>query len=207
MVKVARLIIIAILFLVSVPAFAEKPLNYATAKLGVYTPTNSDLEDFDNGFNGELSFGHYFNPQFAGEIGVGYFSVDGDFMGLFGPVIVTEQDKIKVYPITITGKGIIPYEQGELYGGGGIGVYFAEIESDIGNLGLGRQSQTSNDTTFGIHFLVGGNYNVTPNIYIGGELKYIIAKATFQATFFNSPMTMDANMNGFITTVNLGYRF
>lgn len=200
-------VIIAIFFLVSVPAYAEKPVNYATVKLGVYSPTQSDTNDFGNGFNGEISFGHYFNPHIAGEIGVGYFSVDGDFTGAFNAVIVTEKDKIKVYPVTITGKGIIPYQQGELYGGGGIGVYFAEVESDIGNLGLGRESHTSNDTAFGVHMLVGGNHNITPNIYIGGELRYFFASANFNATFFGTPLTMSADLDGFIATVNLGYRF
>jgi outer membrane protein W len=197
----------AIFCLVSVPAFAVQPVNYATAKLGLYTPTKGDLKEIGSGFNGEVSYGHYFNPYIAGEIGVGYFSVDGDFSGTFIGVEVTEKDKLTVYPVTITGKGIIPFQKGELYGGVGLGVYFAKLESEIGNLGLGQESHSITDTAFGPHILFGGNYNLTPNIYIGGELKYILAKATFNTTFFGNSATANVSIDGFITTVNLGYRF
>jgi len=201
-------VFIAILCLFSVPAFAVQPSNYVIGKLGVYFPISSEMTGFGGGPNGEVSFGHYFNPYFAGEIGIGYFRVDGESNGtILGGLLVTEKDKLTVYPVTVTGKGIIPFQKGELYGGVGLGVYFAELEAEIGNLGLGQESHTSRDTAFGTHILFGGNYNITPNIYIGGEMKYILARATFNATYFGFPLTGHTKMDGLITTVNLGYRF
>ena len=201
-------IFIAMLCVVSVPAFAVQPSNYVSGKLGVYFPTSSEMSGIGGGPNVEVSLGHYFNPYFAGEIGIGYFSVDGESNGtILGGLSVTEKDKLNVYPVTITGKGIIPFQNGELYGGVGLGVYFAELEAEIGNLGLGQESHSSRDTAFGVHILMGGNYNINPKIYIGGEMKYMLARATFNATFFGDQLTAQTKMDGIITTVNLGYRF
>jgi hypothetical protein len=44
----------AMLFFVTVSAFAENPQNYVTLKLGGYLPQSSDVEELDNSFYGEL---------------------------------------------------------------------------------------------------------------------------------------------------------
>jgi len=178
--------LVAMLSLVSVPAFAERFDNYATVKLGVFSPRSHFLKglDFSNGFHGECALGHYFNRYLAGEFGLGYFKT------------TTENDQITVVPFTVTGKGILPLGGGELYAGAGIGAYFAKAESDTGR-GLGFQSY--NDTALGWQILTGGNFNVMPNMFVGAEIKYIWVKPSFAS--------WESRLDGMTATANIGVRF
>jgi len=191
-------------------------LNYVALKLGAYFPQSNDLETWSNGFNGEIAFGRYFNPNMAGEVGIGYFKTEADFTGTTYYGAATENDKITVLPLTVTGKAIIPLSgrddfrgasSSELYLGAGIGAYFAKGESDIFIQSLGSASDTSNDVAFGAHVVVGGDFDVAPNIFLGVEMKYLWVKPSFSGTFFGVPISLDPKLDGFTATANLGYRF
>jgi outer membrane protein W len=212
----AILALSVVLCLFPVTAFAERPANYATAKLGAYFPASNDLEGWNKGLNGELAFGHYFNPNMAGEVGIGYFTTKADFAGVTVLGAATESDKITVYPFTVTGKAILPFRgkpdpggvfPSELYIGAGIGAYFAKAKSDIFIESLGRASDSDKDVAFGAHIVAGGSFDVTPNIFLGVEGKYFIVKPSFSGTFFGVPIALDARLNGYTATANLGYRF
>ena len=56
---------------------APPPPNYVEAKLGGYFPMAGDVDSFDSGFNGEVTFGRYLAPGFAVEGGLGYFETKG----------------------------------------------------------------------------------------------------------------------------------
>ncbi len=198
----------AMLCLVSVPALAAQPANYIAVKAGGYSPEDTDMSEFSSGFNGELAFGHYFNPNIVGEIGVGYFETDANISG-FDPVLgaFSESDEITVYPVTITVKGVAPLPGGELYIGAGLGAYFAEARSDLFIAALGHESQSASDTAFGGHVVAGGNFNITPKIFLGAEVKYLWARPSFSATFFGVPLTLDAPLDGLVATANFGFRF
>jgi opacity protein-like surface antigen len=178
--------LVAMFSLVSVPAFAERLDNYATVKLGVYSPRSEFLtgSDYSNGFHGECALGHYFNRYLAGEFGLGYFKT------------TTESDRITVVPLTVTGKGIYPLGGGELYAGAGIGAYFAKAESDTGR---GMKFQSNNDTALGWHILTGGTFNVMPNMFVGAEIKYLWVKPSFAP--------WESRLDGMTATANLGVRF
>ena len=197
-------VLVAMMCFVSVTAFAEQLNNYTTIKLGIYSPESSDLkDDFRNGFNGEIAFGHYwasFYPNLVYEIAVGYFQTD---TGQVTDAGVTGKAKITVIPVTWTAKGVYPLGKGEFYGGGGIAVYFAKTKLDIS----GGPSLSDKDTPFGAHILAGGNYYLTPNIFLGAEVKYLWAKARFQVTSNGNPVDLSAKLDGITGTVNLGYRF
>ena len=47
------------------------PSNYFVFKGGIYSPQTNDLDGFDTGFNGELAIGHYFDKNWAVELGAG----------------------------------------------------------------------------------------------------------------------------------------
>jgi hypothetical protein len=47
-------------------------INYVTLKAGIYSPQSNELDGFDEGFNGEIAFGHYFHRNVAIEIDIGY---------------------------------------------------------------------------------------------------------------------------------------
>ncbi len=69
-------------------------------------------------------------------------------------------------PFLLTLKGHIPLKAVELYGGLGIGFYFAKIYIDA-NAPIGSASFSDRDTVFEYHCLAGINFNITKtkNIY------------------------------------------
>ena len=122
--------LVAMASLVSVPAFAEQLENYGAVKLGIYSPRSyfSNGNDFSKGFDGELALGHYFHRHLAGEVGLGYFRTTAG------------SDQMTVIPVTVTGKGILPLGDVELFAGAGIGAYFAKAD---------LASQSYDDTALG----------------------------------------------------------
>jgi outer membrane protein W len=191
--------------------FGQDNLNYLAVKGGIYSPTG-DLDDFnfDSAFNGEVAYGRYFNPNFAMEIGAGYFKSDASISGvdpIFGGSYA-EEDEIKVIPIILSGKGIYPSGNFELYGEIGIGIYLADFEGVVSHTVLGTIRLDDNDTVFGVNLGVGANYNITKKVFIGVEGKYILTTdAEFQGTALGIPFKVESDLNGFILTGNLGFRF
>jgi outer membrane protein W len=174
---------------------AGQSRGYITFKAGIYSPESDDLELFDTNFAGEVSFGHYINPKLSVDFGIGYLYTDASISGyLWGAGA-----EIRTIPVTVTLKGIVPFEQGELYGGGGVGVYFVQGEATIVNP-YGKFPLDDDDVTFGINFNLGLNINVSENAFIGVEGKYFLA----EATFYDS---LDVKLDGFIATFNIGFRF
>jgi outer membrane protein W len=191
--------------------FGQDNLNYLAVKGGIYSPTG-DLDDFnfDSAFNGEVAYGRYFNPNFAMEIGAGYFKSDASISGvdpIFGGSYA-EEDEIKVIPIILSGKGIYPSRNFELYGEIGVGIYLADFEGVVSHTVLGTIRLDDNDTVFGVNLGVGANYNITKKVFIGVEGKYILTTdAEFQGTALGIPFKVESDLNGFILTGNLGFRF
>lgn len=163
------------------PAHA-KPLspNYATLKIGGYFPQHSDLDEFDSGINGEISFGHLVTPGFAVEGGVGYFETKDD----------SAAAELKVIPLTLSLKGQTFFQQFEPYVEAGIGVYFIDLR-------LGAASD--DDSQVGFHVGLGGNYNVTRQLFLGLEGKYLWVKPEAPG--------VDARLDGITLTGNIGFRF
>jgi len=160
-------------------ATAAKPENAAAIKLGGYIPQADDVDDFDTGINVELSFTRYFHPNFAFELGIGYFkSEDGG--------------ELTSYPITLNAKAVYPVGELELYALGGIGAYYVNVES--GNF-------DENDTVVGYQLGVGANIDITPVVYIGVEAKYLWASPDF-----GFPIGK-VDIDGMQASANLGYRF
>jgi len=177
-------------------ALGQDKTNYFTIKGGIYSPESDDLEDFDEGFAGEVALGHYFNPNFALELGLGYLETDGRIRdsGL------RADGDIEIYPLTLTAKGILPLgENAELYGLAGGGVYFTESELDIS----GGPSLDDSDDPLGVHVGLGGNFNITENMSIGIEGKYFWAEAETK----DAGMNLDYDLDGFIVTAALTFYF
>ena len=192
-------------------AVGQDNLNYFALKGGIYSPTG-DLDDFnfDTAFNGEIAYGRYFNPNFALEIGAGYFKSDASLSGvdpIFGGSY-REDDEIRVIPFILSGKGIYPSGNFELYGEIGIGIYLANFEGVLTHTVLGTLRVDDDDTVFGVNLGVGANYNITEKIFIGVEGKYILTTdAEFQGAALGIPFKIESDLNGFIFTGNLGFRF
>jgi opacity protein-like surface antigen len=172
---------VVLLGIAPLSASAAMPENAVAIKLGGYFPQADDVDDFDTGLNVEISFTHYFHPNFALELGVGYFKSEDDF-----------DDKLTSYPITLNLKAVYPVGGIELYALGGIGAYYAKLEVPF--LGFDE-----NDTVLGYQLGVGANFNITPIVYIGAEAKYFWAKPDFAG--------VEIKIDGLQATANLGYRF
>lgn len=178
--RAAFLFLAALLCLAPAAALAQIPPGAFTLKAGVYVPQeDADDAEFDSGFNGEISYTRYFHPNFAFELGVGYFMSETDF-----------DDELTVIPITLNLKGVYPVGGVELYGLAGLGAYLAEVESGPFD---------DDDTTIGYQLGVGANFNITPVVFIGAEAKYFWAEPEF--------FGVDFKIDGWQLTANLGYRF
>ena len=174
--------------------------EYIVLKAGIYKPASNDLSGFDAGFNGEAAIGHYFNPYFATELGVGYLT--SSYSSSSDPFAGTGSKKFDliVIPVTLALKAIYPVDRFEFYALGGAGAYFAKAKLD---------TMYSNATAFG-GFLGGGvNFNFDRNWFfndtwfIGVEGKYLWARPSF--SFLGTDLS--ASIDGWTVTGNVGYKF
>jgi opacity protein-like surface antigen len=169
--------------------------SYAVLKGGLYAPSQTvDLSNLDPnisngrahfktdvGFAGEVAFGHYLLPVLAVELGAGYFQRNGDFT------------MIRVVPITLSAKICLPLGPFEPYGMAGIGAYIAD--QDI----KGSAIKGKTDVTYGMNLGAGFDINVNRSMFVGLEGKYLWSEPTFRG--------QNVRLDGFITTVNVGFRY
>lgn len=182
--KRAALILVAVLLcLAPAAALAQMPPNALTLKAGAYFPQADDVDEFDTGFNMELSYTRYFHPNFALEFGVGYFNSEADGVDLTS------------YPFTLNLKGVYPFMGAELYALAGIGAYYVKVENGF----------DENDTVFGYQLGIGANFDIVPGIFVGAEGKYFWAKPDFGT--IDTVVVGERKIDGILATINLGYRF
>lgn len=181
--RAAFLIVAVLVCLVPAVALAQNPPNAVTLKAGVYVPQADEVDEFDSGFNAEISFTRYFHPNFAFELGVGYFMSEDD-----------PGNELTGIPITLNLKGVYPIGGVEIYALAGLGAYYVKFENSPGTF-------DENDTVLGWQLGVGANFNITPVVFIGAEGKYFWAKPDF-----GFPLG-ETKIDGFQATANLGYRY
>jgi opacity protein-like surface antigen len=182
---------VSVLFLATASFAASLP-NYFVVKAGIFEPQGDDIDDFDTGFNGEIAFGRYITPNIALELGLGYFQTDGpDF---FDPTLGTVSTELDAVNVKLSGRALFPIGKFEPFVEVGVGVYFVDLE--IAVLGL---TISDDDTAFGFHLGLGANFNVTPNVFLGVEGRYIFLEPKFSG--------IDVESDGITVTANLGYRF
>lgn len=191
----------------------ERPPSYVAFKAGIYSPSasfmlkNVNVEttfdaDTKTGFDGEIAFGHYVLPTLALELGVGYFKGTGNVNS--DSTSATQVD-FDVVPVILSAKAFIPAGPIDPYGEAGIGAYFTQV--DVAN----NLDSFSGKTTFGIHAGGGVNVNVTPSVFIGAEGRYVWADPSIggeKITLNSSDYSLeDFNLNGFTTTLVVGFGF
>jgi opacity protein-like surface antigen len=187
----------SIIFFLSSNASAAN--NYFTVKAGIYSPESDDLEGFDEGFNGEIAFGHYLNRNLALELGLGYFETEWSGEYCYNGYCGREKDSIDVVPLTVALKAIYPVGQLELYGLGGIGIYFSSGEAEGYVPDVGYVSLDDDDVSLGGFLGAGLNFNITNEVFFGVEGKYHWVEAEFEG--------IDVELDGWTFTGNLGFRF
>ena len=191
---------VALIGLSSPASAEEKAASYVLLKGGLYSPSTSyHVDNFNGGstshldsktgFAGEVAVGHYFLPTLAVELGAGYFESKGS------PAAEPGKLKLKVFPVIATAKVLFPIGSIEPYGLFGIGAYFTDVDVD-GNLG---ELRGTTKITYGLHAGAGINFNITDTVFLGAEGKYLWARPSFGGT--------DLELDGFVTTANIGFRF
>ena len=185
---------VALIGIAPAVSVAAGPSSYVALKGGIYSPSkdfdiNTVKLDTKNGFDGEIAFGQYFLPMLGAELGVGYFESKAS------PAIPPGELKLKVIPVTLTGKVFLPMGPIEPYGEFGIGAYItkADISGTLANF------SGSTKGVFGLHAGGGVNFNITNAAFIGAEGRYLWAKPSFGG--------QDIKLDGFTVTGNLGFRF
>jgi opacity protein-like surface antigen len=166
----------------------KKPENYVVAAAGGYFPQAGDVDDFDAGFNGALSFGHYLSPGFAFEFGTGYFTTSGSLKVPGGSERGVD---ISAVPLLLTLKGLYPAGDFEPYAAVGVGVYFVKTEVSGG--------KDDDEARVGFHTGLGANYNLTREIFAGVEGRVLFLRIR--------PSGESLRLDGITLTANLGYRF
>lgn len=145
-------------------------------KLGIYSPESDELTDdrhFYTGWTGEISFGRYFHRNFAVELGVGYLEADGEDANLQAPRPWVADFDIRAIPLTLTAKGVLPLRNVDLFAAAGVGLYFVRAKVNLTMHPVGSDSFDDDDIVFRFHGGLGANFNVTQNIFIGMEGKYL----------------------------------
>ncbi len=190
--------------------YSRAPENYFALKVGVYSPFSDELDNFDSGFNGEIAFGHYFHPNFALELGVGYFEIQSENRSYYNHYYYRgyhDEDRISVVPITLSLKPALQFAPFEVYGLIGGGLYIIDVETREYSGRTGSFSFSDSDSVFGAHLGGGFNWNINPRVAIGLELKYIWAEKKFEKTINSTKFEVDADLQGLQTTLNLSFRF
>jgi hypothetical protein len=210
-VKSAAPVALMLTILISSPASAQK--FYASIKTGIYSPQANQL---DSGLNAEIAFGWRFHRNFAVEMGVGEFIVDGkdQFLGPAGITGKVDAD-ISVTPIIFTLKGILPYKKCEFFGQGGGGAYlvYSEFRPRVSAAAVPLRVQSVDDmddydTVFGTHLGLGFHYYITPKVFVGAEGKYLwTQKVKMDDGSFGISSLSDFKLNGILATAVIGVKF
>ncbi len=192
---------VALLLSVAVPSSSgADPDSFVAVKGGIYSPQGNPFKDFDQGLAGELSVGSYVSPNFAIELGVGYFESEGSGTIVApGNVVIPATGELTVIPITVNGKYLVTTGSLEPYLEAGVGVYVADAELSGGGIQLSDRY-----TSLGAFLGLGANINLSKRLFMGVEARYLWVN---EHEFVLGEVTREAEIDGFTATANLGYKF
>ncbi len=169
-------------------AYAPPPRHAASGQLyffvhgGAFEPNDEadGLAGYDSGFNFDVGFGSRVSPILAIEGTVGGYGADR------GP------DEVRVVPVTVGVRVVLPSPVIEPYVGGGVGFYFADLQEAFID---------DSDTTVGGYVSIGVDAWLNPRTALNIEGKYHMAEPSFTAFDGTS---FDVDVSGW--TINLGVR-
>lgn len=159
------------------PQHARYGQPYFFGHIGIFDPNSETdgLEFFDSGLNFDVGIGSRVTPVLAVEGAVGSYSTDRD--GYTATVV----------PLTIGFRVIVPSTVFEPYIGGGVGIYFSDVDAPIA---IGTES------TLGVYGAAGIDAWLNPRMALNFEGKYHWANPSIGP--------IDVNVGGW--TLNLGIR-
>jgi hypothetical protein len=159
------------------PQHAVYGQPYVFGHIGLFEPNDDrdGLEGYDTGSAFDVGFGSRVSPILAIE---GTFGAYGSDRG---------SDEVVVVPVTLGGRLIIPAPVIEPYFGGGVGIYFADLE---------EPGIDDSDTAFGGYLSMGLDAWLNPRMALNFEGKYHWAEPEFDG--------FDVDVSGW--TLSLGVR-
>lgn len=191
-------------------AGAAEYKNYGQVGLGI-NQFSSDLDDagYDAGIASYATYGRYLGKYLAVEGTFGIFHTDQDFSGRTSAAgSYSRDDNILVSSFLATLKGEIPMGPVSLYGGAGIGVYYAALNSEIETALLGDFDVDEEDTVLGVHLVVGGRYDITRRLFVGAEGMYRwTGDLDIDKIKGTVPVQLKGDLEGFTVTLSAGFRF
>jgi hypothetical protein len=184
--------------------------NYGRLTIGMNQPTG-DLDDtgYDAGFNIAATYGRYLGQNLVVEGSLGTFFADQDFSGtntFTGNF--TREDIVSASSIRGTLKGELPIGQLTLFAGAGLGIYFVTLDSEIDTAFFGDLDAEDSDSVFGTHVVVGGNINITHQVFIGVEGLYRwTTEFDMRDRVGTIPVEVEGDLNGYTLCLSGGFRF
>jgi hypothetical protein len=149
-----------------------------TLKGGYYS--FQDSARLDDGYIIEGTWMNFFTPNFATEGEIGYVEADGKHNGI--------KSDLWGIPFMINARVSIPLKTLELYGGGGIGSIYYDVNVDPGADVSGWVAAA--DTFFGVCL------NLKNGIVVGAEWKYF---------FTESVHNLDGGLDSYAAMLTLGF--
>lgn len=196
-------VVLALVVVVALVAPASAQL-YGGVKGGAFFPNDDEdgLEGFDTGFGVEAFAAYRLTRNFALEGAVGYYQSKASESGL----LIEQTATASAVPLTLTAKAYLPAgPAGRLYAGAGVGAYFSEVDLEISMPGFGtRSSDTSTDTAFGYHAVVGGEYLFSPRWGLLAEAKWFRAEPETSLELFGESFDGEkVDIGGVVLSVGL----
>lgn len=209
---VAFVIVIAFTTVTAGGAWADAAdyKNYGQLIIGMNQPTG-DLDDagYDANVNIAVTYGRYLAKNFVVEGSLGTFFADRDFSGntsITGNY--TRDDIVSASSILGTIKGELPMGPMTLFAGAGVGLYFVALDSEIDTDRLGDLDADDSDSVFGAHVVVGGNFNITPHVFLGVEGLYRwTTEFDMRDSVGTIPVEVEGDLDGYAISLLGGFRF
>jgi opacity protein-like surface antigen len=173
--------------------------TYVFGKIGVVIPESDDLRGYDDGFALEAGVGFRFAKHLAVEGSIGNFKMSFTQSGS-DPALgsFTNTGNLNATPVLATLKLFGRSGLFELFGAAGVGVYFVSFSGTVSS-GAGASSQSDSDTRLGFHLGGGVSVFLSPQLSVGGEAKYVLAKVSL--------LGQTSNINSLLVTATAGYAF
>lgn len=182
--------------------------GYFSVKAGSFLPNSksgNSLKDFNTGYNAEVAVGYRPESYAAFELGTGLYSASGTVTTADS----TSDKTLYTIPVTATAKAILDLEKFELFGGAGIGYYFAFIDNDMTfAAGPAPVKESSHGSALGYHLTAGGDYKIAERFRLGADFKYFVAKPELELTDSQNVKSRSKwDIGGTVINLDLKYTF
>jgi outer membrane protein W len=196
---------LVLLFCLYTPAKAAQQGSwYLGLKGGTYSPSGELRDDgFGTGSAVELSYGQFVTDNLSIEAGAGSYETTSTDIGHFQD----EEEKLKIYPLTLTAKAVWSAPSLELAGGAGLGAYFVEGEYEATVSG-DKDSDLSNDAVLGYHLMAEATFNMSRNFFFVVEDRFIQTQSMdMNYHIQGQDISRHTSLDGNLLVFSIGFRF